>query len=80
MDEPKFPQDFVDKHCPRREFAECAFIPAGVGLTCENCKIFVSSFPCLHEIDHFYPSIRQYYDDIDKYEAEYFINQQGDGI
>lgn len=82
----QFPKDFEDRHCPRvrvakqryrdepdvdfRQFAECAFSPAGAGMTCEVCRCHVSHVrgtdgELLAPQDAFCGEIKAYYRQID---------------
>lgn len=54
--------------------AECAFNPAGVGLQCENCYLYIHSASKTRSslldrpADRFHDEIKKFYDEMDVYE------------
>lgn len=88
---PVFPAEFEQQHCPRvqlakrlhryephvdcRQFAECAFVPRGFGLTCETCRLHVSPVrgangELLEPQDKYCEEIKEFYRQLDAYEAD----------
>lgn len=93
MEQPEFPKDFY-QHCPKAivaaknpeigqenawEFAECAFVTAGVGLRCENCNLHLTTPSCGREVDEkFLPIIKDYYKRLDEYFEHHGISYEPD--
>lgn len=51
------------------EHAECAFIPKGCGMECENCNKFLTRPFLGHKVDEeFLPLIEKFYNDLEAYE------------
>lgn len=50
--------------------AECAFIPAGCGMECTECRLFLTRPFCGHKVDEeWLPRIEAYYRDLAAWEA-----------
>lgn len=50
-------------------YAECAFIPAGCGMKCENCNLFLTRPYLNNKTDEeFLPKIEEFYQKLDEYE------------
>jgi len=67
-------------------YAECAFNKAGLGMKCENCRLFLTRPFENHEVDKkFLPLIEEYYRQSDLYdqwcrEQELLLQENGAGI
>lgn len=47
-------------------FAECAFVPRGIGMQCESCGKFLTKPYCGRKVDEeFLPKIKDYYQQMD---------------
>lgn len=59
----------VEDEFVEQDWAECAFVNAGVGKECENCKKFLTRPFTNHKVDEeFLPLIEKFYDDLEAYE------------
>lgn len=57
------------------DYAECAFVSAGAGMKCENCRAFLTRPFLGHEVDReFLPQIEEYYQKVKEYDD--FLKQQ----